>query len=165
MDMRQKNQKSLFFLLIVALSAFLFKDRARTSNQDSDLYKIEVQGHLEPLNWSDFEGRYPIIAITDKKHYESVEQLAIKLNEHFSTLSKGIFFLDYSGQEQDFFMTLQGQDRCWGLRNFDGSIFALYPFTRIPAYYYIDEALTAHGPFYKRKEIIQALVKEEKNKG
>lgn len=157
-----KQNLPLFCFLALVLVAFLSKKYTSSQTSDLDPYSIYVEGSEREKSWSDFEGQYPIIAVTDSEHFALTRELALKLQKHFFPLTKGIFLLDYSGQEQEFFATIQGEENCWSLKNFDGSIYALYPFTKIPAYYFIDEMQTAHGPFYQRKELVRQLVRYDK---
>ena len=143
---------------IIILSIIFFGTifYSQTLNKSEDVsYKIKLVGDPIVSTWEELEGRYPIIAITNKERWPYVEALSKKINTKYYQDFKGVFLIDYSGEEYDFFSKISGKNKVWLLDSFDGSHYALYPFTKIPAYYYIDNHNIAHGPFYKRGELLQ----------
>ena len=147
-------------IIILSITLFGAIFYLQILNKSEDLsYKIKLVGEPMVSTWAQLEGRYPIIAITNKERWPYVEALSKKINIKYQQDFKGVFLIDYSGEEYDFFSQVSGKNKVWLLDSFDGSHYALYPFTKIPAYYYIDKHNIAHGPFYKRSELLQKALK------
>lgn len=146
-------KSTIIALSIIVLSVYFFLPQTGSGD-----YTISLVNAPAINKWDEIPGRYPIIAITNKERWPYVEQLSGKINRDFKDEFKGVFLIDYSGQDLDFFSSISAKDRVWLLDGFDGSHYALYPFTKIPAYYFIDEQYMAQGPFYKRSELLRAVL-------
>ena len=154
------NRHYLVLLIGICSLGLWFSVKGGTESQNP--YAINLIGNDTIKSWDDIPGHYPLIAITDSEHWQLIEQLSKKLKKDFPDLTKGIFIIDYSGQDFEFFAQKSDKNNIWLLNDFDGSHYAVYPFQRIPAYYFIGDDNMARGPFYKRTQALRAMLKENK---
>lgn len=155
-----QTARKFFFIglaafILISISHFLKSSPEALLDKNAEPYKLNIIDSTQSQCWSEFPGKVGVVVITDSHHWSKVQQLAKKLENN--SFSKGLFVIDYTGQEDEFFRNINGQYGCYFLQRFNGSSYAMYPFTHVPAYYLIDDSMIAQGPFYKRKDILQKL--------
>ena len=154
------NKKIKFFVFFVAI-IFLFY-RSSFFSTKKNLHQFDQYTQQLKKEFSDFEGMFPVIVVTNQEKLDLVSQLAKKFLEANNDLCKGVYILEYPEQNS---ITLSEEmpSNLWVIKNFDGSLYALYPFSKLPSYYFIKSNQIAAGPYEKRIDLLDAMVAEKKN--
>lgn len=155
-------KKSFFFLSFFLFCALITASTVFFKKNSSAVHIFQQGGEMKK-SFLGFEGLFAVIAITDQEHFGEVTQLAEKLSQDQSGLSKGVFVLEYPDEDHLVWPEHSSPKNLWILRGFDGSRYALYPFSQVPSYYFIKRNQIASGPYEKRVDLLKAMIAEQKN--